>query len=737
MKKKIYIAVGIVWFVFLAGGIYLIAGIEGATSKLDYLIKLHQVELWRKQLVIHIEKVQSDLTLSKTPYASKIDSVIENVRMMDKISASCLECHHTPEVEIRLKNMIHEIDAYKDSLSRFLTIRANPSRMNSEYDTAFHIAERLLKEINNMVIITSAKLSEKTQASYGNITRTKIILYALVAITPFFAALLGFIFIKELTKPVKTLLEATRRLKGGDLDHKITGLTGEFGEVAASFNDMSTSLKEHMHNIEESEKRYRMLFESAGDAIFIFEAEGKNAGQITAANFAAAKMHGWTVDELEALRIQDMVAAEKERDIPSLIQRTLKEEWINELTTHVKKDGTRFPVEMSAGLIELENRKLVLSFNRDITDRRKMENLILQSKVQWEETFNNITDMITIHDKDFNIIRANKSAEKILGLPFLEVTQAKCYKYYHGKDSPPEGCPSCTCLTTGQPASFEMFEPHLNKFLEIRAMPRFDDENRLIGLIHIIRDISERKKVEAALQRAEQMKMVGEWAAGLAHEIKNSLAGIKGTVEVIGGEQNITEEDKTIVVQAIDEIKRIEFLLKSLLNFAKPPKPNPTLIDINEILNKSVAFALKGPSVSPNGPRAIKTSKYFDRNVPVTLADPMLLQQAFLNLLFNAIEAMPDGGILGLKTHYDPEQNTIQIMISDTGKGINQEMMASIFQPFFTTKRRGTGLGLAITRRLIEQNGGDISVESEPDKGAVFHILLHVQEIEKDERKEI
>jgi PAS domain S-box-containing protein len=737
MKKKIYIAVGIVCLVFLAGGIYLIAGIEGATSKLNYLIKLHQVELWRKQLVIIIEKVQSDLTLSKTPFASKTDSVIENVRMMDKISTSCLGCHHTPEVEKRLKNMLHEIDDYKDSLSRFLTIRANSARMDSEYNTAFHIAEKLLKEINNMVIITSAKLSEKTQASHGNITRTKVILYALVVITPFFAALLGFIFIKELTKPVKTLLEATRRLKGGDLDHRIKGLTGEFGEVADSFNDMSRSLKEHMHNIEESEKRYRVLFESAGDAIFIFEAEEEKAGQITAANLAAAKMHGCMVDELEALRIQDIVAFEKEREITVFIQRILKGEWINEVMTHVKKDGTRFPVEMSAGLIELGDRKLVLSFNRDITDRRKMESLILQSKVEWEETFNNITDMITIHDEDFNIIRANKSAEKILGLPFLELTQAKCYTYYHGKDRPPEGCPSCECLTTGEPASFEMFEPHLNKFLEIRAMPRFDEENRLIGLIHVIRDISERKKVEAALQRAEQMRMVGEWAAGLAHEIKNSLAGIKGTVQVIGGEQNISEEDKTIVVQAIDEIKRIEFLLKSLLNFAKPPKPNPTEINVNEILDKTVAVALKRPSVSSNGPKAIKTSKYFDQNVPLTLADPMLLQQAFLNLLFNAIEAMPDGGILGLKTHFDLKQNTIQIMISDTGKGINKEMMESIFQPFFTTKRKGTGLGLAITRRLIEQSGGDISVESEPDKGSVFNVVLHVREIEKDERNEI
>ena len=154
---------------------------------------------------------------------------------------------------------------------------------------------------------------------------------------------------------------------------------------------------------------------------------------------------------------------------------------------------------------------------------------------------------------------------------------------------------------------------------------------------------------------------------------------------------------------------------------------------MNEILDKTIAFALKGPATSSNGPNAIKASKHFDRDLPETLADPMLLQQAFLNLLLNAIEAMPDGGVLGLKTNYDIKQNIIQIMISDTGKGMDKAMMERIFKPFFTTKKRGTGLGLAITRRLIEQNGGEISVESEPDKGAVFSIFLHAREIEKDE----
>lgn len=130
---------------------------------------------------------------------------------------------------------------------------------------------------------------------------------------------------------------------------------------------------------------------------------------------------------------------------------------------------------------------------------KETEHALLESRNYWEETFDAITDMITIHDDQYNIIRANKAAQRMLSLPDLNINKRiKCFKYYHGTENAPGGCPSCNCMKTGESASFEIFEPHLNMYLEVRAMPRLDDNNQLTGLIHVVRDITERKRIETS-----------------------------------------------------------------------------------------------------------------------------------------------------------------------------------------------------------------------------------------------
>ncbi len=134
-----------------------------------------------------------------------------------------------------------------------------------------------------------------------------------------------------------------------------------------------------------------------------------------------------------------------------------------------------------------------------LTDLKKLQDLLSQGKKEWEETFDSINDAITIHDRDFNVIRANKTAERLLGLPFLEILGQKCYRLYHGYDCLPEECPICTGLKTGTSSVVEKFEPHLNKYIEIKAFPLVQDDQN-IKVVHVVRDITDRKKMEEFLQ---------------------------------------------------------------------------------------------------------------------------------------------------------------------------------------------------------------------------------------------
>ncbi len=242
------------------------------------------------------------------------------------------------------------------------------------------------------------------------------------------------------------------------------------------------------------------------------------------------------------------------------------------------------------------------------------------------------------------------------------------------------------------------------------------------------RDITERKRSEEALQRTEQIKVCGEMAVGMAHEIKNPLAGIKVSIEVLLEELNLADGDRDVLVKVISEIKRLELLIKSLLNFAKPPKPQFSLVDVQGILDTVTSFSLKTPSFSP-----VMVLKDYDEHLPRIMADPMQLQQVFMNLILNAVEAMPGGGTLTLKTSLEKASHALQIMISDTGKGIEDEEKGKIFQPFFTTKSKGTGLGLAITKRLIEQHGGSIIAEKNNPTGTTFRISFPLRHWKEEE----
>jgi len=224
------------------------------------------------------------------------------------------------------------------------------------------------------------------------------------------------------------------------------------------------------------------------------------------------------------------------------------------------------------------------------------------------------------------------------------------------------------------------------------------------------------ERQQEQLLRWDRLATVGELAAGLAHELRNPLAGISGALHVLGSQFQPDDDRRALLADLQSQIARMNRTLTDLLRHARPEKPQRLLVEINGVLEQSLKFLPRG---------GIEVIRRLDSSLPPVSADPNLLHQALLNILVNARQAMPHGGRLTIETHALPGNGRpVQIRITDTGVGIADDQIARIFQPFFTTKAQGTGLGLAIAARVVEEHGGRITVESVVGKGTAFTIAL-------------
>jgi signal transduction histidine kinase len=237
------------------------------------------------------------------------------------------------------------------------------------------------------------------------------------------------------------------------------------------------------------------------------------------------------------------------------------------------------------------------------------------------------------------------------------------------------------------------------------------------------------------MQRAAKLASLGEIVSGIAHEIKNPLTGISCAVQVIQLEMSEDDSRKAVTTEILNHIKRLDRTVKDLLNYAKPKPPHFLPLKIDDVLNKAVFFVY--PEAKKHN---VAVDTQSDEEVPDVMMDADQMQQVFLNLMINAVQAMPDGGTLKIitstsdkeKEGHDeimeliPGEKAVIMRFKDTGQGIGGEYIDSIFDPFFTKKSKGTGLGLAISRRIVQEHGGEITVESEAGKGSTFTIYLPV-----------
>jgi signal transduction histidine kinase/DNA-binding response OmpR family regulator len=226
---------------------------------------------------------------------------------------------------------------------------------------------------------------------------------------------------------------------------------------------------------------------------------------------------------------------------------------------------------------------------------------------------------------------------------------------------------------------------------------------------------------QAQLIQAEKMAAVGRLAASIAHEINNPLQAIHNSLHLTLRPNLPAEKQARYLAMAQEEVERLIDIVRRLLEFYRPSRGQRSIADINDVVNNVLALTNKRLQ---HGRIAVETQMASD--LPLLRVVPDQLAQVFLNIVINAVEAMPEGGRLTIRTQAARESEWVQIIFTDDGPGMDQETKASIFEPFFTTKHTGTGLGLAISYGIIERHGGQIQVDSTPGHGSSFAVRLPV-----------
>jgi signal transduction histidine kinase len=219
------------------------------------------------------------------------------------------------------------------------------------------------------------------------------------------------------------------------------------------------------------------------------------------------------------------------------------------------------------------------------------------------------------------------------------------------------------------------------------------------------------------LRRSDRLAAIGQLSAGIAHEIRNPLGSIKGSVEILEQEVPPDHPKNEFVGIIKDEVARLNSLINDFLQFARPPEPVVSLTNLNEVIDSTLTLIAR----SAEGAQ-VEIRARLSRELPIARIDPDQIRQVLLNVMINSIQAMPAGGLLEIHTDLKRESNRIVVEISDEGVGIKKEDLDKIFDPFFSTRAEGTGLGLSVSHQLVTRNGGTISVRDNQGPGVTFCI---------------
>jgi PAS domain S-box-containing protein len=359
------------------------------------------------------------------------------------------------------------------------------------------------------------------------------------------------------------------------------------------------------------------------------------------------------------------------------------------------------------------------------------------SKQQLETSFDAITDFICAIDRDYRIVRVNKSYAQFVKLPIREILGKQCFEVFWKQSSPCKNCPAKRTFMQGTPEAKQRFtqrEMYNVRYFDVGTYPVAGAGGATENVIEYIRDVTEEKNIMEQLIRSEKLATIGTMTAGIAHEMINPLSGIAGTVTnmlQLPEKYGLNPKGVQRVSTLKDAAARATMIMKDLLHLSRKEEGTAVLTEINTIVKKAVnAVQLKGLS-------SIEYKLLFEKTLPMVFCDPVKIEQVVINMTTNAVQsivekrerAMLEGrehnGMIIISTQR--VDNMVHIDFIDNGMGIADDVKGKIFDPFFTTRPpgEGTGLGLSVCHRIVEEHNGSIVVESAGGL-TTFSIILPV-----------
>jgi two-component system, sporulation sensor kinase A len=487
---------------------------------------------------------------------------------------------------------------------------------------------------------------------------------------------------------------------------------GKVEEVVGYCTDM-TIRKKTEEELLRTKEMLESFFNNTSDAINVCDLDG----YILHTNLAFGEMFGWPFDEIIGRKLEEIVPPFLYGEYEDLQEAVRYGGHISGYETmRLRKNGEIFDVSVTISPIRNDKGETlaIAAISRDITESKRVEAKLRRSENKYRLIAENMTDIISVLDKEGRITYISPSCKTMLGLDPDMFMDRPITEFMHPDD----------WLTIMQhPACSETLELRFKHAeghwvtMEAtnRTIPDLNKGNAM-NLLVVARDITERKKTEEMLLKSEKLSVVGQLAAGVAHEIRNPLTSLKGFLQLL---KERSPDNGFFFEVMLSELERINTIVSEFLVLSKPQTVKFMRHNVAKVVMDVVSF-LESQALLNNV-----------QIVPEILTSPLLelecdenqLKQVFINLLKNAVEAMPGGGIVQVML-MQPEPGKLLVRFSDQGPGIPVERIPKLGEPFYTTKEKGTGLGLMVSFRIIEDHGGTIRVSSQLDIGTVFDVEL-------------